>query len=68
MANRSDWSSTLPRQIKRMLALQPFKDAHERGEVIRAWIDAHAHAKRARNKMLSARTNIERSTEADKTE
>jgi hypothetical protein len=64
MANRSDWNSTLPRHIKRMLALQPFKDAHERGEAVRAWIDAHAHAKRARNKMLSARTNVSRSDDA----
>jgi hypothetical protein len=64
MANRSDWNSVLPRQIKKLLALQPFENAHERGEAVRAWIDAHAHAKRARNKMLAARTNVSKSDDA----
>ena len=66
MANRSDFNSaTLPRQIKRMLALQPFANAHEYGEVKRAWIAAHAHAKRSRNKMLAARTSVSKDDSAE---
>ena len=51
MANRSDFdSATLPRYLKRIMALRPFKDNHERGEWKRAFIHAHAIHKAAKNK------------------
>lgn len=69
MANRSDFSrATLPRQIKRMLALQPFDNAHQRGETIRLWIGAHKDHRAARNRRLAARDNVQRSTEPTVTE
>jgi len=58
MANRSDYNSTLPRQIKRMLTLQSSGDPHQDGIVRRAFIDAHATAKAVRQKRLSAKTNV----------
>jgi len=51
MANRSDFdSATLPRYLKRIMALRTFKDNHERGEWKRAFIEAHAIHKAAKNK------------------
>lgn len=65
MANRSDFNSaTLPRQIKRMLAGQVFTDAHQYGETIRLWVDAHKAHRAGRNRRLAARDNVNRSTEA----
>lgn len=55
MANRSDWNASLPRQIKRMISSQHFANAHERGECIRIWVEAHKHAKHVRVKMLASR-------------
>ncbi len=55
MANRSDWNASLPRQLKRMIGANRFANAHERGEHIRLWVDAHAHAKRVRIKQLASR-------------
>ena len=57
MANRSDFNSVLPRSIKRMLILGG-SDPEKR----RMFIEAHAHHKRARNAMLSARTNVDSSS------
>lgn len=55
MANRSDFASaTLPRHLKKMLALQPFANAHEYGETKRLWIAAHATAKRVKHRMNSS--------------
>lgn len=46
MANRSDFeSATLPRSVKKRMALMDFKDGHERGEFKRMMIEAHARAK-----------------------
>jgi hypothetical protein len=47
MANRSDFfSAKLPRSIKRMMAMAEtngwVKDAHERGDLRRSFITAHA--------------------------
>lgn len=57
MANRSDFMrATLPRRIKKLLALQPFNDAHEYGAVKRLWVDAHAHAKNCKQRMNSSPT------------
>lgn len=50
MANRSDRQSDFPRYIKRMLALQPFKNAHQAGESRRIWINAHKHHRDYLNK------------------
>lgn len=45
MANRSDFQSDFPRQLKRMLAMEGalgwIKDNQERGEIKRAWLAAH---------------------------
>ena len=48
MANRSDFfNAKLPRHFKRMLAMSEtngwIKDSHERGELKRSFIDAHAN-------------------------
>ena len=47
MANRSDFQSDFPRQLKRRLALQEtaglIKDEHERGALKRIWSSAHKH-------------------------
>jgi hypothetical protein len=43
MANRSDFFETkLPRYLKKMIALIPNINAHERGEIRRTFIKAHA--------------------------
>lgn len=47
MANRSDFQADLPRQFKRMLAMEEaaghIKDQHQRGEIKRVWLNAHKH-------------------------
>jgi len=47
MANRSDFQSNFPRQLKRMLAMEGaygwIKDSHERGSLKQLWLDAHKH-------------------------
>lgn len=56
MANRSDFSSTLPRQIKRMLAMGQAKGyipADNAGVVRRLFAAAHKEHKKARNKSLA---------------
>lgn len=45
MANRSDFNSVLPRQIKKWLSL--ITDPHERAEWRKLWISAHAAHKAA---------------------
>jgi hypothetical protein len=51
MANRSDFDrATLPRYLKKIMGLTDFKDNHERGEWKRAFIEAHAIHKAAKNK------------------
>lgn len=43
MANRSDFfEAKLPRYLKKMIALIPNINAHERGEIRRTFIKAHA--------------------------
>jgi hypothetical protein len=68
MANRSDFQSAyLPRYLKRMMALIPFKDAHERGEWKRAFIQAHDAHREFKNKRQS-RADGPAVTESDVTE
>jgi len=54
MANRSDFQSDFPRQLKRMLAMEEalgwVKDKNERGELKRIWLKAHAHHRDYYNK------------------
>lgn len=54
MANRSDFQSDFPRQLKRMLALEEangwIKDSHERGSLKRQWLQAHKHHRDYYNK------------------
>jgi len=50
MANRSDFSSTLPRRFKRMLILGSTGDAHQDGNLRRLYIQAHAHHKSIQKK------------------
>lgn len=57
MANRSDFGSSLPRQIKRMLALGASSDKHADGEVRRLWVAAHASHKRAKYRMSKTRSD-----------
>lgn len=59
MANRSDFTSILPRRIKRFLALQSTGDAHHDGEMRRLFIEAHKIHQGAQKKMLSAKTNVD---------
>ena len=63
MANRSDYNTKFPRQIKRMLALQSTGDAHQDGVVRRAFIEAHSTALKVRSKRLSAKTNVDSTEE-----
>jgi len=43
MANRSDFfDAKLPRYLKKMISSIPNIDAHQRGEIRRAFIGAHA--------------------------
>lgn len=58
MANRSDWNSAMPRVIKRLFTMGNYDNAHERGEVKRSLLDAHATAKRVRIKRLASRDGI----------
>ena len=53
MANRSTFNATLPRDIKRFLALQSTGDAHHDGEVRRLFIAAHARLKHVVKKRLT---------------
>lgn len=55
MANRSTRNSSLPRDMKRYLALMSTGDAHRDGEVRRLFIGAHDTYKRWHNRMLSGR-------------
>jgi len=54
MANRGDFQSNFPRQLKRMLAMEEalgwIKDNNERGEIKRVWLKAHAHHRDYYNK------------------
>jgi hypothetical protein len=66
MANRSDFdSATLPRYLKRMMGMKDFKDSHERGAWKRAFIEAHAIHKAAKNKKrMTDNSSKEESTES----
>lgn len=55
MANRSDFNSKLPRNIKKLLSLSSYKDVHEEGEIRRLFVAAHAHHKQVRYNMQRAR-------------
>jgi hypothetical protein len=68
MANRSDFNSVLPRQLKRLISLGVatgnIDPKHER-TVRKVFIDAHAHAKRVRNSRTSLITNRDLDDSAD---
>jgi hypothetical protein len=51
MANRSTFGSKLPRNLKKLLALTPSKDAHEARQLRELFLEAHAHHKKARYQM-----------------
>lgn len=60
MANRSDfYNAKIPRQIKKMIALQPFLNEHERGQQKRLWAEAHAAHIRSKTKRIDADTSSE---------
>ncbi len=69
MANRSDFQSNFPRQLKRMLAMEGangmIKDNQERGELKRLWRAAHAHHRDYVNKRgtMAVGQNITDTTE-----
>jgi hypothetical protein len=51
MANRSDFDkATLPRSLKRIMALAHFDNEHDRGQWKRDMIMAHSYHKRFKNK------------------
>jgi hypothetical protein len=54
MANRSDFQSDFPRQLKRMIALEEangwVENNHQRGELKRLWLKAHTHHRDYYNK------------------
>jgi hypothetical protein len=50
MANRCDFNSVFPRQMKRIWTMTNFKDAHEAGSFKRDMIAAHAVYKAYKNK------------------
>ena len=56
MANRSDRTSVLPRQLKRQLGLMKV-DAHRRGELRRLMISAHTAHKEAVKKRLTQKSD-----------
>jgi len=66
MAARSDFdSATLPRYLKKIMGLTDFKDNHERGAWKRAFIEAHAIHKAAKNKKrMNDTPSKEESTES----
>jgi hypothetical protein len=53
MANRSDFQSVFPRQLKRLWTLTKFDDAHQAGSWKRDFISAHARHKSFVNKKRS---------------
>ena len=53
MANRSDFNSVLPRQIKKMLALTPYASKGEARRDRLDWIAAHTNHKYVVNKRRS---------------
>ena len=55
MANRSDFNSILPRQIKRLLALTTYANDKEERAIRELFLEAHSHHKRARVRRLAAR-------------
>ncbi len=55
MANRSDFTSILPRQLKRLLALTTFTNNKEERAVRELFLEAHSHHKRTRIRRLAAR-------------
>jgi hypothetical protein len=53
MANRSDFdSATLPRYLKRIMALTHFDNEHNRGDWKRMFIEAHKIHKASKNKRI----------------
>lgn len=69
MANRSDFQSNFPRQLKRMLAMEGaygwIKDNNERGALKRLWLNAHTHHRDYVNKRgtMAVGQNVDESGE-----
>jgi len=69
MANRSDFQSDFPRQLKRLLAMEQangwIKDNQERGSLKRIWRAAHMHHRDYYNKRgaMAVGQNIDESSE-----
>ena len=58
MANRSDFlTAKLPRSLKRMIALIPNIDAHQRGAITRSFIGAHKAHVGFKTKRIDADTS-----------
>ncbi len=65
MANRSDFNSKLPRQIKRLLALTPTANSREDRVLRELFLEAHAHHKQVRVRRLAAREVVNPGDSAD---
>ncbi len=69
MANRSDFQSNFPRQLKRMLAMGEaygwVKDNNERSELKRIWMKAHIHHRDYVNKRgtMAVGQNVDETSE-----
>lgn len=69
MANRSDFQADLPRQFKRMLAMERaygwIKDNNEYSTLKRAWVEAHRHHRAYFNKRgtMAVGQNVDESSE-----
>lgn len=63
MANRSDFQSNFPRQLKRLVAMGVVRgwiaDSHESGNIKRILIGAHKHHRDVSNKRGTMPTNVD---------
>lgn len=59
MANRSDYSSILPRRFKRLISLMNDIDENQKRVVRKLFISAHAHAQAQRKIMLTQKSNVD---------
>jgi hypothetical protein len=62
LANRSSFSSSLPRDIKRLIDCTPGTDSYIR-ELRNLFVDAHAHHRKWHSAMLIQKSNVDMSTE-----
>ena len=62
MANRSSFSSSLPRDIKRLIDCTHGSDSYIR-ELRAMFVEAHSHHKKWHGMMLAQKSNVDMSTE-----